>query len=61
MVHLCYKVLIDGIEIAIFDSDNKTYLVNFIHSTLQDYVKRIEIIVGYYDGDNKWHNYEDIF
>ena len=61
MVHLYYKVLIDGIEIAIFDSDNKTYLVNFIHSTLQDYVKRIEIIVGYYDGDNKWHNYEDIF
>ena len=60
MVHLYYKVLIDGVEIAIFDSDNETYLANFIHSTLQGYVKRIEIIAGYYDGNDKWHNYEDI-
>ena len=59
-LHLYYKVLIDGIEIAIFDSDNETYLANFIHTTLQGYVKRIEIIAGYYDGNDKWHNYEDI-
>lgn len=57
MVHLYYKVLIDGVEIAIFDSDSEPRLVNFIHSTLQGYVKRIEIIVGYYDDDNKWHNF----
>ena len=60
MVHLYYKVLIDGIEVAIFDSDSEPRLVNFINLTLQGYVKRIEIIVGYYDGNNKWHNFEDI-
>ena len=60
MVHLYYKVLIDGIEIAVFDSDNETYFTNFIHSIRQDYVKKIEIVVGYYDGNNKWHNIEDI-
>ena len=60
MVHLYYKVLIDGIEIAVFDSDNETYFTNFIHSISQDYVKKIKIVVGYYDGNNKWHNFEDI-
>ena len=52
MAHLYYKVLIDGIEIAIFDSDSEPRLVNFIDL--------IDIISGYYDGDNKWHDYEDI-
>ena len=57
MMHLYYKVLIDGVEVAIFDSDSELRLVNFIHSTLQGYVKRIEIIAGYYDDDDKWHNF----
>ena len=57
MAHLYYKVLIDGVEVAIFDSDSEPRLANFIHSTLQGYVKRIEIIVGYYDDDNKWHDF----
>lgn len=60
MAHLYYKVLIDGIEIAVFDSDNEIYFTNFIHSISQEYAKKIEIVVGYYDGDNKWHNFEDI-
>ena len=60
MVHLYYKVLIDGIEVTVFDSGSETYLKNFIESALQSLAKRIEVIAGYYDGDGKWHNYEDI-
>lgn len=60
MVHLYYKVLIDGMEVAVFNSDSEPRLVNFIHLTLQGCVKRIEITAGYYDGNNKWHNFEDI-
>ena len=60
MAHLYYKVLIDDIEVAIFDSDNMAHLVNFINLTSKGCAKRIDIISGYYDGDNKWHDYEDI-
>ena len=56
MVHLYYKVLIDGIEVTVFDSGSETYLKNFIESALQSLAKRIEVIAGYYDGDGKWHN-----
>ena len=60
MVHLYYKVLIDDIEIAIFDSDSEAYLANFIRSTIKSCAKRIDIIAGYYDGNNKWHDYKNI-
>ena len=35
MMHLYYKVLIDGIEVTVFDSGSETYLKNFIESALQ--------------------------
>ena len=60
MAHLYYKVLIDDAEAAVFDSDNMAHLVNFINLTFKGCAKRIDIISGYYDGDNKWHDYEDI-
>lgn len=60
MVHLYYKVLIDGIEVTVFDSGSETYLKNFIESALQSLAKRIEVIAGYYDGDGKWHNNKSI-
>ena len=60
MAHLYYKVLSDDAEVAVIDSDNMAHLVNFINLTFKDCVKRIDIISGYYDGDGKWHDYEDI-
>ena len=60
MVHLYYKVLIDGIEVEVFDSDSETYVKNFVHSALHGCAKRIEVIAGYYDGDGKWHNNKSI-
>ena len=60
MVHLYYKVLIDGVEVEVFDSDSETYLINFIHSALHGCAKRIEVIAGYYDGDGKWHKHKSI-
>lgn len=60
MVHLYYKVLIDGVEVTVFDSDSEIYLKNFIESALQSLAKRIEVIAGYYDGDGKWHNNKSI-
>ena len=60
MVHLYYKVLIDGVEVTVFDSGSETYLKNFIESALQSLAKRIEVIAGYYDGDGKWHNNKSI-
>lgn len=43
--------------LGIEDKETEPRLVNFIHLTLQGYVKRIEIVVGYYDDNNKWHNF----
>ena len=62
MVHLYYKVLIDGVEVTVFDSDSdsETYLKNFISSAIRSFAKRIEVIAGYYDGDGKWHNNKSI-
>lgn len=60
MMHLYYKVLIDDIEVAVFDSDSEAYLANFIQSTIKSCTKRVDIIAGYYDGNNKWRDYEDI-
>ena len=60
MIHLYYKVLIDCVEVAIFDSDNEIYLANFIRSTIKSCAKRVDIIAGYYDGNNKWHDYKNI-
>ena len=60
MMHLYYKVLIDDIEVAVFDSDSEAYLANFIRSTIESYAKRVDIIAGYYDGNNKWHDYKNI-
>lgn len=59
MVHLYYKVLIDGIEIAVFDPDSEPHLVKFNHVSLKRFTKSIEVIAGYYDDNNKWHNFED--
>ena len=60
MMHLYYKVLIDDIEVAVFDSDSEAYLANLIRSTIKSCAKRVDIIAGYYDGNNKWRDYKNI-